>query len=149
MLKTEVIVVKKIIVIFPLFFLSVLISCSLSDNSSSVSVMAPEEDGILLRGERFTLVAEIEAYYGIQEINIELWLPDGITENSYDSILWSSNISDVGLSFTGKIKIEKKLTIPPDVPIDDSYYLQINACEGGGGIGYTMSVPVSVLESKY
>jgi hypothetical protein len=130
-------------------FLLILANCSLFEDPPVVNITEPKEEDILVRGESFNLIAEIDADYGLHELSVELWLPDGITENPYDSILWSYNVSDEGVDFIGKIEIEKEIMVPFDAPIDDSYYLQIHADNWGGGNGYTWSVPVSVLASNY
>lgn len=135
--------------VLSVFLLLLLTGCGLFDDAPSVTVIEPQNEDVLVRGETFTLVAEIDADYGVHELNVELWLLDGITENPYDSVLWSCNISDEGVGYTGKVEIEKQLTVPSDAPIDDSYYLQVNAGNWGGGSGYTWSVPVSVLVSRY
>lgn len=140
---------KKLSLVILVFFLMLLTNCSLSDAPPTVTVIEPQDKDILVRGESFTLVAEIDSDYGLHDLSVELWLPDGITENPYDSVLWSYNVSDEGVDFIGKIEIEKEITIPHDAPIDDSYYLQVNANNWGGGNGYTWSVPVSVLVSNY
>lgn len=139
---------KKIILVLLVFITLILTNCSLFDEPT-VTVITPQNEDILIRGETFTLNAEIAVDHGTHEVYVELWLPDGISENPYDSLLWSFNVSDEGLDFEGKIEIEKELTVPLDAPIDDSYYLQVNADEWGGGLGYTCSVPVSVLASNY
>jgi len=139
---------KKVILVLSIFFTLMLTNCSLFDDPTVVNVIQPQDEATLRKGESFTFIAEIDVDQGTHEIYVELWLPDGISENPYDSILWSYNVSDEGLDFEGRVEIEKELTVPLDAPIDDSYYLQVNADEWGGGLGYTTSVPVSVLASK-
>lgn len=139
---------KKLSVVLSVVFLLLLASCSIFDDQI-VTIIEPQDEDILVRGETFTLVAEIEADSRVRELTVDLFVPSGITENPYDSTLWSYSVADEGVDFTGKIEIEKEIMVPPDAPIDDSYYLQVNAIYWGGGSGYAWTAQVSVLDSEY
>jgi hypothetical protein len=121
--------------------------CSLFDDQL-VKIKEPRDGDILIRGETFTLVAEVEADSRLSAINVGLFVTAGITENPYDSLLWSYVVEDEGVNITGKIEIEKEIMVPPDAPLDDSYFLQVTAIYGGGS-GYAWTSQVSVLDSEY
>lgn len=140
--------IKKLFLVIPVIFLLLLTNCSLFEDPPEISVIEPQDGDILRQGESFTLIAEIDFDYGVREVDVELWLPDGVTDIPYDSILCSYKISDEGIGFKGKFKLEKELIVPSDAPIDDSYWLQVNSTNWGGGSGYTWSVPVSVFASN-
>ncbi len=139
---------KKTILVLSVVFMLLLTNCSLFDDQI-VNIIEPQDEDILVRGETFTLVAEIETDSRVRELTLDLFVPAGITENPYDSTLWFYNVEDEGVDFIGKIEIEKEIMVPLDVPVDDSYYLQLNAINWGGGSGYAWTVQVSVLDSEY
>jgi hypothetical protein len=71
---------KKTILVIPVIFLLVLTNCSLFEDSSEVNLIEPQDGDVLRQGESFMLIAETDFDYGVREVNVELWLPDGITD---------------------------------------------------------------------
>jgi len=154
-LKLEAIIMKrKKVVVLSVIFLLFLTSCSLFEDPPSVTVIEPQKGDILIKGQSFKVVADIDTDYKINELNVRLFWASVQEDDStdYDSTLWEYDFTDEAADFLGKITIEKELTVPLDAPVGDDYRLVLFAMTLEGtytyGYGEGYSTPVCVHSSK-
>jgi hypothetical protein len=148
---------KSSLVIMSLFLLG-FINCKLFNDPVDpiyVAVKEPQHGDILVPGESFMVVADIDLHHGVSEINSTLFsssgkiIRDTLTDTliyiqPYDSVIWRYDLFDEDVDFKGTYKIEKEITVPPDVPDGDFYCLQVNCLNWDGCSGYANTVMVSV-----
>ncbi len=135
---------KKLSLGLVVFFLLLLANCSLFEDGHVVHLIEPQAQDILVKGETFRVVADINVDDEISELKIILWLPSKIADTAfadeeYDSTLWA-----LEGDFPRKITIEKELTVPLNAPVNDDYRLLVDAfyAEKNMSEGYSLSVRV-------
>jgi len=153
----------KLSVVLVVVFLLILTNCGLFEGTPDVNFIEPQEGDILVRGESFKVIADIDVDYKVSGLNVELWLPLGLADKAYadsvyhdttpdevvyDSILWVYHFSDEEAKFLDKLTIEKELTVPSNAPVDNEYRLEIGALNLEGGFYSGYSLPVRVRSSN-
>ena len=150
---------KKLILAVSVIFLLLLASCTLFEEPTSITIEEPSERDMLVPGESFMLLADIDLYHGVSEINVTLFSSSGTTIRDevgdsliyvapYDSVIWRFDSFDEDVNFMGKYKIEKEITVPPDVPAGEFYFLQVNYLNWDGYSGCANTVMVSVTSPE-
>ncbi len=151
---------NKLSVVLVVIFLLLLVNCSLFEDSNFINIKEPQERDALVQGENFLFVADIDLHHGVAEMNVRLFSSSGtiirdslsdslIYVKPYDSVLWRYDSFDEDVSIMGKYKIEKEITIPPEVPEGEFYVLQVNYLNWDGYSGYANTVMVSVVAPEY
>jgi len=149
---------KKLFLVLSLIFISLLTNCSVSENSEYINMKEPEIGDILVQGEDFMIVADVGFTEGIRDINAEIFTANDanmwislcdslIPVEEYDSVLWRCDLLNEDVNFSGKFLIEKKLSVPPDVP-EGEYCLKLNSRVSGGNPRYSQTVLVCVVSPE-
>ncbi len=146
---------NKLSVVLSVFFMLLLTSCSLFKDPNFINIKEPRERDALVQGENFLFVADIDLHHGVAEMNVDLFSVSGtyirdsldslIYVKPYDSVLWRYDSFDEDVNLMGKYKIEKEITVPPDVPEGEFYFLQVNYLNWDGYSGYANTVQVSIM----
>jgi len=151
-LKMEAIIRIKLSVGLVVVFLLILVNCSLFEDPPVINITEPEEGNFLVQGDSFYVCADVTPEYGLSSVSVRLLLmPEAIIYDStltYDNTLWECDFGEEGISVQGDLSVAKELMVPLDAPVYFNYLLQVTASYDGGGIGYSNTVPVSILPSN-
>ena len=138
---------KKLSLGLVVFFLLLLANCSLFEDGQIVHLIEPQANEVLVKGETFTVVTDINVDEEISELKVSLLLTIPSDDTTfyweYDSTLWA-----LEGDLPRKITIEKELTVPLDAPVNDDYRLLVDAFYAEKNMSEGYSLPVRVRSPK-
>lgn len=140
----------RLVRVFLSILLLLFVNCGLFEPPPAVRILKPKKGEILIKGEAFQVMAEIDVDFKIKELRVGLWdvvkhydtILDEETE--YDTTLWVYSFTYEEADFLREFTIEKELTVPTNAPVGDNYRLDFltRAWENTYGIGYSLLVRV-------